>query len=495
MSSQLFDFVISDILKILSYEKINLDGIIDCPSSNEDVNAELVISDLEGDFNRLIQYIVEAGYTINTSGLKLKRRIRLLGDYFGDLGGNGSIRILIFLLYLKMINGDNISLIVGNRDMILLRIPAELFAWQQGEPITPYWCNHEFEVAVKATTTPMEFFDVVARLSMGAPNLAKQFKSEIEEVGLNQFGDTFEIIYELFMSPTSLLTELLLYMNVVDIKDGIMYTHIPPTTDRIMRNFDGTIFSSLSIQDWVEAINSKFKSSVMSLQMNGGDYLSKLKILRKEDLPIAIWTSGKSTFNNMPGSLLFRAAMGTNPDGTPTHSLQQGVSIENIDGYTQPLDQSYLYDFGITTTIHAHKPHTGFSTRFTNGVTSIGIDSLRVTNAIFSGYDAFGNEEQRNKFPKSSTHGYHPIVWVVKGIVSAKIHFPKGCALYNIDSKYVGRRYGPWSVISDNCQMDDGNSYVMLAAQYEKPPIFQLRIQFVKLEEFLSGVFDHTFPI
>jgi len=87
----------------------------------------------------------------------------------------------------------------------------------------------------------------------------------------------------------------------------------------------------------------------------------------------------KSSLNNIPDSLLLRAEIATNSDGTPIYSLQQSVSIENIDGYIQPLDQLYLYDFGITTNIHAHKLHTGFSTRFTNGVTSIGIYSLCVT--------------------------------------------------------------------------------------------------------------------
>jgi len=195
------------------------------------------------------------------------------------------------------------------------------------------------------------------------------------------------------------------------------------------------------------------------------------------------------------GSYLFRAAMGEDNNGNLTYSLQQGTSIMNTNGYTEPFDLSFLEHHHIKIAIHAHKPHLGFYTRRCGNVMSISIDHLRANNALY-----FDNEKwlprivEKTKdvvfnpyfgLPNTSTYGHIVDVYQINDTIYGNIQFPGGNAICDISSEHIGSRYGKWSVISTECKLDnDDIRYVMLAAQYEVFPTFQLYVKFVKLEEF-----------
>jgi len=289
-------------------------------------------------------------------------------------------------------------------------------------------------------------------------------------------------------------------MKIVNLQNNIIFSHIPPTEERIMkRNFDGTIGKWDNIRDWIFDINMQYKESVYTFIMYGAKYCNSLIGLDQDDIEKMIWTSGKGNLKTcLPmGSELFRAAMGVDTDKSLTYSLQQGTSIQNIDNFTEPYDLSYLEKYGVTITIHAHKPHLGFYTKRCGNVMSIAIDHLRANNALY-----FDNEkwlcrtiEKNQSLPNTSTYGHIVDVYLNNNNVYGNIRFPGGNALCNIISEHIGSRYGPWSVISTECKLDnDNNNYVMLAAQYECFPNFQLYVQFVELENFLKNNFNYEKP-
>jgi hypothetical protein len=526
--SDVIKHIWSTIIVDLSSHTIPQDGFLICePSLPPD--AVCIIGDLEGDYPRLLYHLTTIGYKIfpQFHQIQLLRNMRGMGDLFGDIGGNGSIRILVLMLHIMVTHGNaddlnalNIlnttikrvctpfkfddseifaSLIVGNRDMILPRINTEIVAWREHKPITPYWCKADaFQTALSSVTTDMEFVDVVAKQSMAAPNLVKVFE---EEITILELGSSYDVLYSLFFSPNSVLLHLLMFMNVVDIQNNTIFTHIPPTEERIMkRNFNGTYEQWDDIYDWVSSVNEQYKESVSNIIMNGAEYCKMLKGLSQEDLDKSVWTSGKAS--SLPcepmGSYLFRAAMGVDTDGSPTCSLQQGTSILNIDGFTEPYDLSFLEHHGITNAVHAHKPHLGFYTKRCGNVTSIAIDHLRASNALYLDSETWSVRivEKKSNFPNTSTYGHVVDVCVINNTVQGRICFPGGIAFCNLLSEQIGSRYGPWSVISTDCKLDDNDKqFVMLAAQYEVFPLFQLYVQFVEIEKFVKGEFNFAKPI
>ena len=128
----------------------------------------------------------------------------------------------------------------------------------------------------------MGFIDVVAKQSMGAPNLVNVLNEEINYLQLN---NSYDILNSLFFSPSSILVNLLMFMKIVNLQNNIIFSHIPPTEERIMkRNFDGTIGKWDNIRDWIFDINMQYKESVYTFIMYGAKYCNSLIGLDQDDI-------------------------------------------------------------------------------------------------------------------------------------------------------------------------------------------------------------------